>query len=69
LASQNKLPIKEKSLKGIVGDNINVMLAAAAFNFKRLMNRYKVSFCLFLQRLFYSLQSFLSVKNKFKYTF
>ena len=25
--------------KGIVGDNINIMLAAAAFNFKRIMNK------------------------------
>jgi ribosomal protein L32 len=27
--------------KGDFGDAINVMLAAAAFNFKRMMNRYK----------------------------
>lgn len=27
--------------KGIVGDNINVMLAAAAMNFKRMMNKWK----------------------------
>jgi IS5 family transposase len=38
--------LKRNFYKGIVGDNINVMLAAAAFNFKRLMNLYKVSFCL-----------------------
>ncbi|MBK7098328.1 MAG: hypothetical protein IPH58_08170 [Sphingobacteriales bacterium] len=25
--------------KGIVGDNINIMLAVAAFNFKRMMNK------------------------------
>lgn len=31
--------------KGITGDNINVMLAAAAFNFKRMMNKWKASFC------------------------
>jgi transposase, IS5 family len=30
--------------KGITGDNINVMLAAAAFNFKRMMNKWKSSF-------------------------
>ncbi len=29
--------------KGIVGDNINIMLAAAAFNFKRMMNKWKSS--------------------------
>lgn len=27
--------------KGIVGDDINIMLAAAAFNFKRMMNKWK----------------------------
>lgn len=27
--------------KGIIGDNINVMLAAAAMNFKRMMNKWK----------------------------
>jgi len=29
--------------KGIVGDNINVMLAAAAMNFKRMMNKWKAN--------------------------
>lgn len=29
--------------KGIFGDNINIMLAAAAFNFKRMINKYKSS--------------------------
>ncbi|WP_036692698.1 transposase, partial [Pedobacter glucosidilyticus] len=33
--------------KGIVGDNINIMLAAAAFNFKRMMNKWKSSFASF----------------------
>lgn len=37
--------------KGIVGDNINIMLAAAAFNFKRMMNKWKSSFCTFFQAL------------------
>lgn len=32
--------------KGIAGDNINVMLAAAAYNFKRMMNIWKSSFWL-----------------------
>jgi IS5 family transposase len=41
--------------KGIVGDNINIMLAAAAFNFKRAMNKFKSSFGLFFERLFKSL--------------
>ena len=38
--------------KGIVGDNINIMLAAAGFNFKRMMNKWKTSFWLFLQMIF-----------------
>lgn len=37
--------------KGIVGDNINIMLAAAAFNFKRMMNKWKSSFFVFFQNL------------------
>ena len=40
--------------KGVFGDNINVMLAAAAFNFKRMMNKWKVSFLSFLQQIFYT---------------
>ncbi|MGH2564258.1 MAG: IS5 family transposase [Ginsengibacter sp.] len=37
--------------KGIKGDNINVMLAAAAMNFKRMMNIYKKMFLAFLNCL------------------
>ncbi len=37
--------------KGVVGDNINIMLAAAAFNFKRMMNKWKSSFYSFFQVL------------------
>ena len=40
--------------KGIVGDNINIMLAAAAFNLKRMMNKWKIYFCQVLERLFLS---------------
>jgi IS5 family transposase len=37
--------------KGIFGDNINMMPAAAAFNFKRMMNKWKSSlFALFFNR-------------------
>jgi IS5 family transposase len=42
--------------KGIKGDNINVMLAAAAMNFKRMMNIYKKMFLAFL---FYTLEHFI----------
>jgi len=38
--------------KGIKGDNINVMLAAAGMNFKRMMNKWKSNLVLFLFRLF-----------------
>jgi len=37
--------------KGIFGDNINIMLAAAAFNFKRMMNKWKKSFFVHLNYL------------------
>ncbi len=37
--------------KGIEGDNINVMLAAAAMNFKRMINIYKKMFFAFLFQL------------------
>ncbi len=37
--------------KGIKGDDINVMLAAAAMNFKRMMNIYKKMFLAFIYRM------------------
>ena len=37
---------------GIKGDDINVMLAAAAMNFKRMMNKWKINPLLFLFRFF-----------------
>ncbi len=45
--------------KGVVGDNINIMLAAAGFNFKRMINKWKHSFLLFFQRRF---QIFMQTK-------
>ena len=41
--------------KGIKGDNNNVMLAAAAMNFKRMMNKWKLNPLLFLSRFFQTL--------------
>lgn len=38
--------------KGIKGDNINVMLAAAGMNFKRMINKWKVNPLVFLVQLF-----------------
>lgn len=49
--------------KGIFGDNINVMLSAAAFNFKRMMNIWKQIFLTFLQRIFFVLQNLFLNNN------
>jgi len=51
--------------KGIKGDDINVMLAAAAMNFKRMMNIYKKMFFDFFIRTIYIIQSLLLRKNIF----
>jgi IS5 family transposase len=40
--------------KGITGDAVNVMLSAAAFNFKRMMRKWSASFRLFFYRHFIS---------------
>ena len=47
--------------KGIKGDNINIMLAAAAMNFKRMINKWKLNPLLFLFRFF---QTILKIINK-----
>jgi IS5 family transposase len=41
--------------KGIKGDNNNVMLAAAAMNFKRMINKWKLNPLIFLFRFFQTL--------------
>lgn len=51
--------------KGIFGDNINVMLSAAAFNFKRMMNIWKQIFLSFLERIVGMLQKLFLPKNIF----
>jgi len=48
-------------LKGVIGDEMNVMLAAAAMNFKRVMNLWKRGLINFL---FYILNSILSDRTK-----
>ena len=55
--------------KGIVGDNINIMLAAAGFNFKRIMNKWKSSFCLFFETIKCVLQKLFFHNFKLKATF
>jgi len=42
--------------KVIFGDNINVMLVVAVFNFKRMMNKWKKKFFHFFQTLFLQFQ-------------
>lgn len=55
--------------KGIVGDNVNIMLAAAAFNFKRMMNKWKSSFWQFFQQLFYTIENRIFKDFKLKFGF
>ncbi len=50
---------------GIKGDNINVMLAAAAMNFKRMMNNCKKMFFDFFIRIIYIIQNLLLRQNIF----
>ena len=52
--------------KGIIGDEVNVMLSAAAFNFKRMMNKWKLSFLGFMQKfLFTIIYKLFYFSNKF----
>jgi IS5 family transposase len=56
--------------KGILGDNINVMLAAAAMNFKRMMNKWKEDpslsfFIQWLQQTFFQLTPGINPKMTF----
>ena len=51
--------------KGIFGDNINVMMSAAAFNFKRMINIWKQIFLSFLQHMLYTLQNLFLTNNIF----
>ena len=59
--------------KGIFGDNINVMLSAAAFNFKKMMNKWKASFLCLLQNIIFVIKCFtyhlLPAKQRFKMRF
>ena len=51
--------------KGIAGDNINVMLSAAAMNFKRMMNIWKKMFFDFFFWLLQIIQNFLLPQKNF----
>ena len=50
--------------KGIFGDNINIMLAAAGFNFKRMMNKWKNNLWLFFQNLILLIKALELNENK-----
>lgn len=49
--------------KGIKGDNINVMLAAAGMNFKRMINKWKLNPLVFLAQLFQTALRLLKPQN------
>ena len=55
--------------KGIIGDNINVMLSAAAFNFKRMMNKWKKIFLIFLETIFFKILMINIFNQKSKLAF
>jgi len=55
--------------KEVVGDNINIMLAAAAFNFKRMMNKWKSSFLSFFQMFYYSIMKLIFNQYRAELTF
>lgn len=48
------------SYKRIFGDNINVMLRAAAFNFNRMMNQWESTFGLILYMILRNIQAEIS---------
>ena len=64
LKSDNRL--NKNYYKGIQGDTVNVLLATAAFNFKRMMNKWKHSFLSFFIDL---LRRFLADDRTFSKTF
>ena len=49
--------------KGIKGDNNNIMLAAAAMNFKRMMNKWKQNPLLFLFHFFQTIYHLIKKRN------
>lgn len=49
--------MKRNFYSGIIGDAINVMLSAAIYNFKKMIRKWKTSFCLFFYRYYISTAS------------
>ena len=56
-------------LKGVVGDEMNVLLAAAAMNFKRVMNLWKQGLLNLLFKIAQLIIETLCYKPNFKMTF
>jgi transposase, IS5 family len=56
-------------LKGINGDQINVLMAAAAMNFKRVMNLWKQGLINFLNQIVYKVIALLFFNQNLKTTF
>ena len=54
--------LSQNFYKGIKGDNNNVMLAAAAMNFKRMINKWRINPHLFLTRFFLAIIDFLKIQ-------
>lgn len=55
--------------KGIQGDNINVMLAAAGMNFKRMLNKWKINPLFFLRSFFHSPNQWIKTLKNFPINF
>ena len=54
-------------LKGSFGDAINVMLAAAAMNFKRMMNLWKAGYNFFVQFILESILKVFVISTRYIY--
>lgn len=61
--------LKRNFYKGIVGDNVNIMLAAAGFNFKRMMNKWKTSIWQFFEIIFLGFEKLFYPKFELKFNF
>jgi IS5 family transposase len=61
--------LKRNFYKGIVGDNVNIMLAAAGFNFKRMMNKWKNSIWHFFEIIFSEFEKLFYLKFELKLDF
>lgn len=55
--------LKRNFYKGIIGDELNVILSAAAFNFKRMMNKWKAVFLYFLQNIFIMIKNLCFIQT------